>query len=139
MVKTRIRGTQIKDRSVTSHDLASDSVITEKILDHNVTEPKLAIDISSRLLSSASVIGRAVIGLETSAGTDILIPNGLEWDSATQFVERFLIILNGVIQYSGPQAPTVNEPYDCYPGGSSTTMKFSFDLEKNSRIQVVKL
>lgn len=40
---TKIRGNQILDGTITSDELASDSVITVKILDANVTEPKLDI------------------------------------------------------------------------------------------------
>ena len=140
MPRTQIRGTQTCDGSITTADLADGAVTTEKLQDRNVTEPKLANDVVARLLSTASPIGRVLIGYPITPDTDVLIPGGLTYTSISDFLERMIVILDGQVMFNGATAPaSPNEPTDVYPGSASNQIRFSFALERCSRIQVVHL
>jgi len=75
---TKIRGNQIKDLTITSDDLASDSVTTAKILNDNVTADKIAdsaIDDAAKIVDG--VISEAKLDIN-SAPTDTYL---LKWNS----------------------------------------------------------
>jgi hypothetical protein len=139
MPRTQVKGTLVCDGSILSADLADDAVITAKILDSNVTESKLSDDISVRLLSSSKVIGRERFISEIPSDTDVTIPGGFTWDSAQDFIDRFVLILNGQVLNSGSGAPTDGDWIDVYPGSASDKVRFPFLLRKGSKIQVMRL
>jgi hypothetical protein len=139
MPRSLIRGRQVLDRTITDVDLATDSVITEKIKDRNVTCEKLALGLCDRLLSSDSPIGRVRILLNVPADQDFAVPGGLSYDS-TSFVERVAIFRNGQLLFNGNQPPAdLRDPTDVYPGSTIQYIKFSFELLKGDTIQVITL
>jgi len=115
-------------------------VSTSKIVDKNVTEIKLADDIVARLLTSATVIARQYFPGELAADTDMTIPGGFTWASTTDFLERFIIVVNGQVMGngSGPWV-TCTEWVDVYPGSASNKIRFTFPLKKGHKIQVIRL
>lgn len=131
---------KIIDGAVTEPKLATDSVSASKIIDKNVTEPKLADDIVARLLTSAKAVARQRFPGELAADTDMTIPGGFTWTSITDFLERFIIILNGQVLGNGDGPPVgCTEWVDVYPGSSSDKIRFTFPLKKGHKIQVVRL
>ena len=139
MPRTLVRGSQVKDESITDRDLARDSVITEKIKDGNVTCPKLAPGICDRLLNTDNPIGRVKILETIPAGTDLTIPGGLTYD-VSHFVTRVAIYRNGQLLYNGLISPTdEHDPTEVYPGSDNTKIKFDFIVRKGETIQVVVL
>lgn len=139
MPRSLVRGSQVLDRSIEADDLATDSVITEKIKDHNVTCDKLASGICERLLSSDAPIGREVLLGMLVANQDFLLPNGLSYDSLT-FIDRVAIFRNGQLLYNGATAPTNDDdPTEVYPGSTNQHIKFCYELFKGDRIQVIIL
>lgn len=139
MPRSLVKGTQVLDRSITDVDLATDSVITEKIKDHNVTCEKLAIGLCDRLLSNDAPIGRIRLTSDFPANQDFVIPGGLSYDPAS-FVERVAIYRNGQLLYNGDQLPTdPKDPAEVYPGSTDQHIRFDFDLTKGDTIQVITL
>lgn len=139
MPRSLVKGTQVKDRSITDVDLATDSVITEKIKDHNVTCEKLAVGICDRLLSNDAPIGRIRLTSDFPANQDFVIPGGLLYDPAS-FVERVAIYRNGQLLYNGDQLPTnPKDPTDVYPGSTTQHIRFCWKLSKGDTIQVIIL
>jgi hypothetical protein len=131
---------KILDANVTEQKLAVDSVSTSKIVDKNVTEAKLADDIVARLLTSAKAVARQRFPGELAADTDMTIPGGFTWTSTTDFLERFIIIVNGQVMGNGDGPPAgCTEWVDVYPGSSSSQIKFTFPLKKGHKIQVIRL
>ena len=160
MPKTQVKGSLICDGSITTEQLADDAVTTAKILDGNVTEqkladnsvstskiidravtePKLADDIVARLLTSAKAVARQRFPGELAADTDMTIPGGFTWTSTTDFLERFIITLNGQVLGNGDGPPVgCTEWVDVYPGSSSDKIRFTFPLKRGHKIQVVRL
>jgi len=140
MPRTQIRGTQTCDGSITSANLADGAVVTTKLQDLGVTEQKLASDVATRLLSTASPVGRVHFGYAIPADTDITIPGIITYASLADFLNRLVVTLNGQMMYNGAAAPvTPDDPTDVYPGSSDSQIRFSFALERGSRIQVVRL
>lgn len=139
MPRSLVRGSQILDRSIMDEDLATDSVITEKIKDHNVTCEKLAIGICDRLLSNDAPIGRVILTSGFPANQDFTIPGGLIYDP-TSFVERVAIYRNGQLLFNGSQLPVdPKDPTDVYPGSATQYIRFCYDLLKGDTIQVITL
>jgi hypothetical protein len=139
MPRSLVRGSQVLDRSITDEDLATDSVITEKIKDHNVTCEKLAIGLCDRLLSNDAPIGRVRILSDFPANQDFLIPGGLVYDP-TYFVERVAIYRNGQLLFNGSQLPVdQRDPTDVYPGSTTQYIRFCYNLLKGDTIQVITL
>lgn len=140
MPRTRTKGSLFCDGSVTAEKLTDGAVITAKILDGNVTEQKLAVDVQQRLLSSAQVLAKQHFPGELSADTDMIIPGGFKWASAQDFLERFIIVLNGQILGNGAGPPAAETDWvDVYPGSSSNRIRFTFPLRKGHKIQVIRL
>lgn len=141
MPRTVIKGQHICDGSIDTVDLADGAVTTPKIEDRSVTCAKLTADICPRLLATDSPIARVRIAGATPAHTDITIPGGLSYSSVTEFLERFLISVDGQIMWSfasfPPASPT--DPCDVYPGSDGTKIRFAFSLDKGTRLQVVQL
>ena len=139
MPRTYVGGTQVKDGSIQAVDLATDSVITEKIKDHNVTCEKLEVGLCDRLLRSDSPIGRTKILTAHPSGTDFTIPNGLTYDTAS-FVDRVAIYRNGQLLFNGSTAPSDDkDPVEVWPGSSNTEIVFDMDLERGDTLQVIIL
>lgn len=139
MPRTRVKGRQVENYSITDVDLAIDSVITEKIKDGNVTCVKLEPGLCNRLLQSAFPIGRAKIMANITANTDFPLPNGLTYDLAT-FVDRVAIYRNGQLLFNGSSPPTnIYDPVEVYPGSDTTKIKFDMDLKRGETIQVIIL
>lgn len=139
MPRSLVRGSQILDRSIESVDLATDSVITEKIKDHNVTCEKLAVGICDRLLSNDSPIGRVKLVSDFPANQDFTIPNGLSYDP-TMFVDRVAIYRNGQLLYNGEQfLDDPHDPADVSPGTTSQHIRFRENLLRGDTIQVIIL
>jgi hypothetical protein len=139
MPRSLVKGTQVLDRSITDVDLATDSVITEKIKDHNVTCEKLAVGLCDRLLSSDAPIGRIRLTSDFPADQDFVIPGGLSYDLAS-FVERVAIYRNGQLLYNGEQQPIdPKDPADVYPGSTNQYIRFCYPLFKGDTIQVIIL
>ncbi len=139
MPRTLVRGTQVLDRSIAAEDLASDSVITEKIKDRAVTCEKIADACRELFLTSSTPIGRIRLATNIPANTDFTIPGGLEYDPTT-FSERVAIYRNGQLLFGGSTAPIdENDPVEVYPGSTDTTIKFSYEIRKCETIQVVIL
>ena len=67
MATTQIRGAQILDLTVTSADLAADSVITSKILDANVTLAKLA----ANSVDSSKIVDLSIVAADLAADSVI--------------------------------------------------------------------
>lgn len=140
MPRTQIRGTQTCDGSITSADLADGAVTTSKLQDLGVTEQKLTSNVAARLLSTASPVGRVHLVGAVPPDTDITIPGGITYASLADFLDRLVVTLNGQMMYSGTAPPaTPDDPTDVYPGSSDSKVRFSFALERGSRIQVVHL
>ena len=137
MPRTRLRGSQILDRSIEADDLAIDSVITEKIKDHNVTCEKLEVGLCDRLLRTDSPILRVQIDSDIPAGTDFSLP-GTNTYSVDDFIDRVAIYRNGQLLYNG-LAPPVDwkDPIEVYPGSDNGKVKFDFDLERGATIQFI--
>jgi hypothetical protein len=139
MARTQIRGSQVRDESITDRDLARDSVITEKIKDGNVTCPKLAPGICDRLLNTDNPIGRIKVTETILQGTDFTIPGGLTYD-INYFMTRVAIYRNGQLLFNGLMPPTDKfDPTDVYPGSDNTKIKFECELRKGETVQVVIL
>jgi len=139
MPRTLVKGSQVKNESITYLDLARDSVITEKIKDGNVTCQKLAPGICDRLLNTDNPIGRIKINEVLLAGTDFLIPGGLTYD-INYFMTRVAIYRNGQLLFNGLTPPVDKfDATEVYPGSDNTKIKFDFDLRKGETIQVVVL
>ena len=139
MPRTQVRGNQVDDGTIEAVDLATDSVITEKIKDKNVTCEKLADDLCERFLSNAAPIGRTRITADVPAGDEFTIPGGLSYVSTT-FVERVAIYRNGQLLFNGDSAPVdEKDPVEVYPGAQDTTIIFAFTLLRGDTIQVVTL
>jgi hypothetical protein len=139
MPRSLVKGTQVLDRSITDVDLATDSVITEKITDHNVTCEKLAVGLCDRLLSSDAPIGRIRLTSDFPADQDFVIPGGLSYDLAS-FVERVAIYRNGQLLYNGEQQPIdPKDPAEGYPGSTNQYIRFCYPLFKGDTIQVITL
>lgn len=139
MPRSLVRGSQVLDRSIESDDLATDSVITEKIKDHNVTCEKLAVGICDRLLSNDAPIGRVRLTGGFPANQDFTIPGGLSYDPAS-FVERVAIYRNGQLLYNGDELPIdPNDPAEVFPGTSNQQIRFCFNLLRGDTIQVIIL
>jgi hypothetical protein len=140
MPRTRVKGSLLCDASVTAEKLTDGAVITAKILDGNVTEQKLAVDVQQRLLSSAQVLAKERFPGELPEDTDMTIPGGITWDSVQDFVERFVIVLNGQILGNGAGPPAgCTDWVDVYPGSSNDKIRFTFPLRKGHKIQVIRL
>jgi hypothetical protein len=139
MPRSLVRGSQVLDRSIESVDLATDSVITEKIKDHNVTCEKLAVGLCDRLLSNDAPIGRIRLTGSFPANQDFVIPGGLSYDPAS-FVERVAIYRNGQLLYNGDQMPVdPKDPAEVYPGSTNQHIRFCYELLKGDTIQVITL
>ena len=140
MPRTLVKGSQVLDRSITSDDLATDSVITEKIKDGNVTCPKLEPGLCDRLLASPTPIARYQVLADIPEDTDFVIPGGLSYDIAS-FVERVAIYRNGQLLFNGLTKPTLDtDPTDVWPGTDTSTMlRFSADIRRGETIQVIIL
>jgi len=139
MPRSLVKGRQIKDLSITSNDLAQDSVITEKIKDHNVTCDKLDVGICDRLLRTDSPIGRTKVYDGYPARTDFTIPDGLTYDPAT-FVERVAVYRNGQLLFNGDGPPVDDrDPVEVWPGSSNTQIVFDMELQRGATIQVIIL
>jgi len=139
MPRSLVRGSQVLDRSIESVDLATDSVITEKIKDHNVTCEKLAVGLCDRLLSNDAPIGRIRLTSKFPAYQDFAIPGGLTYDTAL-FVERVAIYRNGQLLFNGNQLPVdPDDPADVYPGSTTGHIRFCMQLLKGDTIQVITL
>lgn len=63
MATTQIRGAQILDLTITSADLAADSVITSKILDANVTLAKLA----ANSVDSSKIVDGSIVAADLAS------------------------------------------------------------------------
>ena len=139
MPRSLIRGPQVLDQSIEAVDLATDSVITEKIKDGNVTCAKLAPGLCDRFLTSATPIGRTKLVSDFPEDTDFTIPGGLSY-TQDRFVERVAIYRNGQLLYNGLTQPTDDkDPTDVYPGSDNTKIKFSWGLTRGDTIQVIIL
>ena len=139
MPRTLIRGSQVRDETIESVDLATDSVITEKIKDHNVTCEKLPVGFCDRLLSGDAPIGRVKINAQVDANTDVDVPGGLSYD-VINFVTRVAIYRNGQLLFNGDSSPSDNsDPVEVYPGSDNTKIKFDFPLLRGDTIQVIIL
>jgi hypothetical protein len=139
MPRTFIDGSQVEDRSIEAVDLATDSVITEKIKDGNVTCPKLEPGLCERLLVNSSPIGRVKLLANFPEDTDFDIPNGISYDTVS-FITRVAIYRNGQLLFNGISAPVgVQDPTDVYPGSTNTKIKFAFELLRGDTIQVITL
>lgn len=137
--RTLIKGKQIKDETITSSDLAQDSVITEKIKDGNVTCAKLEPGLCERLLASDAPIGRVKISGTVPAHTDFTIPDGLSYDTSL-FVRRVAIYKNGQLLFNGDSPPTNDwDPVEVWPGSSNDKIVFDFLLRNGETIQVMVL
>jgi hypothetical protein len=137
--RTLIKGKQIKDETITSDDLAKDSVITEKIKDENVTCAKLESGLCERLLASDTPIGRVKIVGTVPAHTDFTIPSGLSYNISL-FVERVAVYKNGQLLFNGDSPPTNNkDPVEVWPGSSNNKIVFDFPLRNGETIQVIVL
>lgn len=137
--RTLIKGKQIKDETITSDDLAKNSVITEKIKDGNVTCAKLEPGLCDRLLTSTAPIARIKIVGNVPAHTDFVIPGGLSYD-ALLFVERVAIYKNGQLLFNGNSPPTDDkDPVEVWPGSSNDKIVFDFPLRNGETIQVMVL
>lgn len=139
MPRTKIRGSIVEDLTITAQDLATDSVITEKIKDHNVTCEKLAEGLCERLLKSEKV--RVGVQLETDylADTDFTIPESLEY-SLDDFEFRVLVYRNGQLLFNGLGPPPDEwSPIEVYPGSDTKKLRFGMNIGKGETIQVVIL
>jgi hypothetical protein len=131
---------KLADGSVSTPKIADDAVSTSKIIDRNVTEPKLADDIVARLLTSATAVARERFPGELAADTDMTIPGGFSWASTVDFLDRFVIILNGQVMGNGAGPPVGYADWvDVYPGSSNDKIRFAFPLKKGHKIQVIRL
>lgn len=139
MPRTFVDGGQVLDRSITSDDLDTDSVITEKIKDGNVTCQKLAPGLCDRLLKTDAPIGRIKLTTKVLPGTDFILPNSMSYD-IDKFIDRVAIYRNGQLLYNGEIAPlNENDPTEVYPGSTNTMVRFDFELRRGETIQVVIL
>jgi len=139
MPRTRTRGTYICDGSVTTDKVANGAITTVKLGNGSVTEEKLSADLRERILASARPAARERFEAEIPADTDVAIPGGFSWSNTQDFATRFVITLNGQTLGNGETKPSGREWTDVYPGSSNTTMRFPFDLERGSKILVVRL
>jgi hypothetical protein len=139
MPRTQLKGSQVLDGSIEAEDLAIDSVITEKIKDHNVTCDKLAVGLCERFLSTAAPIGRIRLMEDVARGVDFELPGGITYTLDT-FTTRLAIYRNGQLLYSGLTPPLNDkDPVEVYPGSDFNKVKFDFNLRKGENIQVVSL
>lgn len=139
MPRSLVKGRQIKDGSITDVDLATDSVITEKIKDGNVTCAKLAPGLCDRFLTTSSPIGRTKLMADLPANTDFTLPGGLMYDITT-FVERVAIYRNGQLLFNGIAPPLdTSEPVEVYPGSDITKVRFDMEIRRGETIQVIVL
>jgi len=141
MARTQIRGSQVRDESITDRDLARDSVITEKIKDGNVTCPKLAPGICDRLLNTDNPIGRVKLTETIPQGTDFTIPGGLTYD-INYFMTRVAIYRNGQLLYNDATSAAAKanvQHDDARKTGDLKTLLFAGDLKKGAVIQLVDM
>jgi len=139
MPRSFIQGAQVLDRSIEADDLATDSVITEKIKDGNVTCQKLAPGLCDRFLASDAPIGRVKMTVDYPADVDFDLPNGIQYDPIT-FLTRIAIYRNGQLLFNGLVAPVDDrDPTDVYPGSSNTKVKFVWPITRGDTIQVMAL
>jgi hypothetical protein len=139
MPRTQVKGSLICDSSIASEHLIDGAVITAKILDSNVTEQKLSADVRSRLLVSAAPVAKERFPGDLPADTDLTIPGGFTWVSAQDFLERFVIVLNGQILGNGAGPPGAAEWADVYPGSSNDKIRFAFPVRRGFKVQVIRL
>lgn len=135
MPRSFVKGSQIRDETITAEDLSDNAVITRTILDKNVTKPKLADDVCERLLASAAPIARACLTTDLPAGTDFTLPDGKDYTDLTTFLTRTKIWQNGQLLYNGDTAATPNDA-DVIPGSDTTKVKFLRTLRKGAAITV---
>ena len=139
MAKALVRGSQIKEQSVTDFNLAKDSVITEKIKDGNVTCEKLAPGLCERFLSNPSPIARVKLKERVPARTDFELPNEMKYE-LNSFIDRVAIYRNGQLLFNGLEAPIDDEdPTEVFPGENCNKIQFDMELRKGDTIQVIIL
>lgn len=134
MPRSFVKGSQVRDSTITSADLAVDSVLTEKIKDKNVTKPKLADDVCVRLLSNDSPIARIKLLTDLDPDTDFTIPGGLDYVDLTTFLTRTKIYQNGQLLYNGADNTDTNA--DVWPGTTTTQIKFACQIRRGAAITV---
>jgi len=138
MPRTYVSGDQVLDRSIEAVDLATDSVITEKIKDGNVTCQKLAPGLCERFLSTAEPVWRFKVIANHLADTDFDIsPASYVLDF---FLTRTAIYRNGQLLFNGLIQPTEErDSTDVYPGTNTSAIKFVETLRRGDTIQVIFL
>jgi secreted trypsin-like serine protease len=134
MPRSFVKGSQVEPKSVAECDLGDDAVITRVIKDKNVTEPKLADDISVRLLGSASPIARTKLTSDLAANTDFTLPGGLDYTNLTTFLTRTKVYQNGQLLFNGADDTDLNA--DVIPGSTTTQIKFICPLRRGAAITV---
>jgi hypothetical protein len=151
MPRTQVKGVHIRDGTIKTVDLADSAVTTPKIKDKNVTEPKLAdgsvtepkldVDVASRLLTTKAPIARVRLPDLTPAHTDIIIPGGISYSSTQEFLDRILVSVDGQLMWNFISYPPADpkDPCDVYPGSDGTKIRFAFDLDRGTKLQVVQL
>jgi len=138
MPRSFVSGDQVLDRSIEAADLATDSVITEKIKDGNVTCPKLAPGICERLLTTNIPIWKFKLVATHPVDTDFDI-SPASYD-LTLFETRVAIYRNGQLLFNGLVPPIDEEDAtDVYPGTTDSMLRFAGPLRKGDTIQVILL
>ena len=138
MPRSFVSGDQVRDQSIEAIDLATDSVITEKIKDGNVTCPKLAPGICDRLLTTDIPIWRFKLSANHPEDTDFDISPAI-YDPVL-FETRVAVYRNGQLLFNG-LVPPVDEKdaTDVYPGTTSSMLRFAGVLRRGDTIQVILL
>jgi hypothetical protein len=71
----------------------------------------------------------------TDKDTNITIPNSIDYDDSTDFVNNLVFFRNGQKMRSGADAAA---NFDCYPGSTLTTVKFEFKWRAEDTLGVFK-
>lgn len=138
MPRSFVSGDQVLDRSIESVDLATDSVITEKIKDGNVTCPKLAPGLCERLLTTDTPIWRFKLTADHPEDTDFDISPAVY--DPTLFETRVAVYRNGQLLFNGLVPPAdEGDATDVWPGTTNSMLRFAGSLRKCDTIQVILL
>ena len=136
MPRSFIKGSQVRDESITDADLADNAVITRTIKDKNVTKPKLADDVCARLLDSDAPIARICLTAGVLPLVDFTLPGGKDYRDLTTFLTRTKIWQNGQLLFNGDGSDLSGDTADVIPGSDTTKVKFLRVIERGAAITV---
>lgn len=138
MPRSFVSGDQVLDRSIEACDLATDSVITEKIKDGNVTCQKLAPGLCDRLLTTDNPIWRLKLTEDWPEDTDLDI-SPVVYDP-TLFITRVAVYRNGQLLFNGLTPPIgETDATDVWPGTTTSMLRFAGPLRRGDTITGILL